>query len=173
MISDAGTGKSQDALSVCALFVVCVCVGEPSAPSLHAAGHKFFAGGAHMLIFARGEQNEMTVQKSERPPHRDHGVCPRMRRRMLPGSRYDDKSPAAAERVAALDAALDNGGDLWQFGTQTLKAFSIQFRLLSCAGGYAREARRSASLRHRRSRALYPCRGVSVCVWPIRNYTIR
>ena len=49
----------------------------------------------------------------------------------------------------------------------------IQFRLLSCAGGYAREARRSASLRHRRSRALYPCRGVSVCVWPIRNYTIR
>ena len=58
---------------------------------------------------------------------------------MLPGSRYDDKSPAAAERVAALDAALDNGGDLWQFGTQTLKAFSDR------AGASDRSGWRSAT----------------------------
>lgn len=40
-----------------------------------------------------------------------------MRRRML------NEPPAPAERVAALESALDNDGDLWQFGTQTLKAF--------------------------------------------------
>lgn len=46
-----------------------------------------------------------------------------MRRRMLPSSRTEEP-PAEPERVAALDKALEDGGDLWQFGTRTLKGFS-------------------------------------------------
>lgn len=33
---------------------------------------------------------------------------------------------AQSDRIAALDEALENGGDLWQFGTMTLKGFANQ-----------------------------------------------
>ena len=33
-------------------------------------------------------------------------------------------APAKADRIALLDDALENGGDLWQFGTATLKGFA-------------------------------------------------
>lgn len=46
-----------------------------------------------------------------------------MRRRELSGSRFSPPS-ADEERISALEHALEHGGDLWEFGTQTLKGFT-------------------------------------------------